>query len=54
MADEKKLKEKTSKEKENKPEQRKRGFWDRLRGQGPQAKEARVASKKTIERTTSK
>jgi large subunit ribosomal protein L17 len=49
-----KVEVKKSKEKENKPEQRRRGFWDRLRGQGTRAKEARVASKKTIERTTSK
>lgn len=39
--------------KENKPKQ-KRGFWDRWRGKGPQLKEVKTATKKTIERTTSK
>ena len=32
----------------------KRGFWDRLRGKGSKAKKVRTATKKTIERTTSK
>lgn len=49
-----KAEEKKSKEKDNKPERQKPGFWDRLRSQGTRVKEARVANKKTIERTTSK
>lgn len=46
-----------TKDKTKIPEKRKqdkRGFWDRLRGQGSQIKEVAGKSKKTIERTTSK
>ncbi|MCX6811177.1 MAG: 50S ribosomal protein L17 [Candidatus Berkelbacteria bacterium] len=50
-----KVKEKKSKEKvKGKREERKPGFWDRLRGKGTQTREIRTATKKTIERTTSK
>lgn len=48
------VEEKKPKENEIKGEQPKRGFWDRLRGQGIQTKRTRIANKKTIERTTSK
>lgn len=40
--------------KEKDEARKKRGFWDRLQGKEPKAKEVKTATKKTIERTTSK
>ena len=37
-----------------KDKEKKSGFWQKIRGKGPEAKEVRTKTKKTIERTTSK
>lgn len=42
------------KKKSKEAPRQKRGFWDRWRGKGLQVKEVKTATKKTIERTTSK